>query len=235
MISASLFADSRQAVATQKLTMSAVDVIVFVTLLACTLHGYTLSQHLIESAKVDFLQERVLAVDQAWHTFVRQYDAIPGDFAYASVHIDSDLINGDGNGRIDTDVERGQAWAHLVSAGLLPAIQTDGLPTSENPSACPLTRCPSNSRGQAMLLSYGNYGPHFTHESNQLLLGSNIPARTLWGLDQRLDDGAPSAGKIQVNQAAANFSDAQMNQCLDKRVIEERLQNVRCAGVVELE
>ncbi|MEJ2756198.1 MAG: hypothetical protein P8104_10305 [Gammaproteobacteria bacterium] len=210
-----------------------IDGFVLLALITLAHHGFTLSQGLIETAKIDFLEERVITVRQAWRAFDEQFHAVPGDFAYASVYIDSDLKNGNGNGRIDTDVEQGQAWAHLIDAGLLKPIQFESKPVSMKPGACQITRCLNNSWGDGMVLRYDRYGIHTLMESNQLLLGTNIPADTLWGLDRRLDDGLPHSGNIQISKPFPGFTAQDMNHCSNQKAPAHDTQ-IRCAGIVLL-
>lgn len=189
------------------------------------------TDQLIGEAKVNFLVDRVTAIAHATREFQKLYQALPGDFAYASVHIDSSLLNGNGNGKIDTDQERGQAWAHLAGAALMPHLRVDGGPVLKAVELCPLSRCPDNTRGQGVILSYGQSGLSFTHAGNELLMGNNIPLETLAGLDAFIDDGGSKTGLVQLHKRAEK---TKLANCHYSPFETPKQKHVHCAGVVKL-
>lgn len=206
-----------------------VGMIVILTLLF--IQSFWRTDQLLNAAKVNFLVDRIAAITQATREFKTLYNALPGDFAYASVHIDSALINGNGNGKIDNDIERGQAWAHLSASALLPHFLVDGGPVSNDIDSCPLNRCPNNTRRQGMIITYGQSGLNFTQAGNELLMGNNLPIRTLAGLDAFLDDGSSKTGLVQLNK---NIATEKMANCQYTPLRVPEKKQVLCAGVVKL-
>lgn len=212
-----------------KTLFAEVGMIVILTLLF--IQSFWRTDQLLNAAKVNFLVDRIAAITQATREFQTLYDALPGDFAYASVHIDSSLINGNGNGKIDTDEERGQAWAHLAASALLPHLLVDGGPVAHAVERCPLNRCPNNTRRQGMILSYGQSGLNFTQAGNELLMGDNLPIRTLAGLDAFLDDGGSKTGLVQLNK---NIATEKMANCQYTPFQVPEKKKIFCAGVVKI-
>lgn len=151
--------------------------------------GYQLMQQ-SKAAHLHYQAEQMVA---AWHEFYDRYQALPGDYAYAQTGIDSSLINGNGNGQIDTDIERGQVWAHLAAVGLLSGA-FDGKPQSLAES-CPASRCPDTGFDQGFMLGYSS------ELGNFLFAGRHIPIHILTELDQQIDDGKANQGKMRLDPA----------------------------------
>jgi hypothetical protein len=185
----------------------------------------------LNRAKINLVVDRIAAITQATHAFKKNYNALPGDYAYASVHIDSSLINGNGNGQIDTDQERGQAWAHLRAAAFLPHLFVDGNSIPAEKVNCSIKSCPNNTRRQGMVMTYGQSGLTFDSPGNELRMGDNLPIRTLAGLDAYFDDGNSKTGLVQLNK---NMNSQNTSKCHYSPVMPPADQKTLCAGVVKL-
>lgn len=98
-----------------------VALIVMGILVAGTIKGYAL----IESAQLKTVVKDINQYRMAVNVFKDQYGALPGDYGQANQTIRSDLINGNGNGRIEgeglgnRDSEAVNFWQHLAAAGLI--------------------------------------------------------------------------------------------------------------------
>lgn len=164
----------------EKLTL-----VVFLLLLA---HAANLSTSLLQQARIDIFLFRVESIFNGWNDFQSHFQAIPGDFAYASVHIDSQLKNGNNNGLLDTPTERFQAWLHLHRSGALKLNEKD----------IPL----DNTFGHPLSLTL--LAPHnaqLTDDSkahNILALGPTTPLSALIALDKKIDDGLIEQGKLRL-------------------------------------
>lgn len=207
------------------------EIALIILMLVLSIQSIWRTERLLSIAKVNFLVDKVTAIAEATREFQLLYKALPGDFAYASVYIDSALLNGNGNGLIDTDDERGQAWAHLAASGLLPYLRVDGGPIASHLQKCSLKRCPHNTRRQGIVLTHGHSGLNFLESGNELLLGDNLPIGTLAGLDAYLDDGAAKTGLIQINK---NMSSEKIARCQYTALRTPPRGKPECAGVVKL-
>jgi hypothetical protein len=161
--------------------------LLFVVLLCSNaIRGY----HLLQQNKAVQLHYQITQILAAWYDFKDKYHSLPGDYAFALSDIDSALRNGNGNGLIDSDQERGQVWAHLSAVALLKKRFDGG---DQNASqACPRSRCPDNGVGQGFIIS------HYLPMGNVLFTGKGIALTTLALLDQQIDDGLPHSGKVQL-------------------------------------
>jgi hypothetical protein len=156
-----------------------------------SLRGY----QLLQENKIVQLHYLLNQISSAWYEFQDKYQGgLPGDFAFAQSSIDSSLQNGNGNRLIDTDMERGQVWAHLAATGLLKGVMNHPITSTAVSSTqpCPRALCPDNGFGQGLLISARD------NHSNALFAGKGIELSTLALLDQQIDDGLPKSGKIQL-------------------------------------
>lgn len=171
-------------------------------LLTNSIRGY----HLLQQSKTVQLHYYLNQIRSAWYDFQDKYHAMPGDYAFAQSNIDSSLHNGNGNGLLDSDQERGQVWAHLAAAGLLKnrvAIKDFNIT-----QLCQYARCPYNGFGQGFLISFT------AANDNTLLTVKGVSLTTLALLDQQIDDGLPKTGKMQLAPDSPNicFNDQHYTQ-----------------------
>ena len=98
-----------------------VALIVMGVLIGGTIKGYAL----VENAQLKTVIKNVNQYRMAVNIFKDQYGALPGDYSDASTTIRSDLIDGNGNGRIEgdglgrKDSEAVNFWQHLAVGDLL--------------------------------------------------------------------------------------------------------------------
>lgn len=155
-----------------------------------SLRGY----QLLQQNKIFQLHYLLNQVHSAWYDFQEKYQGLPGDYPFVQSNIDSSLQNGNGNHLIDTDVERGQVWAHLAAAGFLTRLLNHPITATRisTAEACPRALCPDNGFGNGLLISARD------QNGNALFAGKGIELTTLASLDQQIDDGLPRTGKIQL-------------------------------------
>jgi len=178
-----------------------IEIAIVLVIIGLLLGGVLKGQELINSAKVRSLTNKVDGITAAWFAFQDRYRALPGDMSNATTQIEAGLTDGGGNGRINTNNERGQVWAHLSAAGFVTGkFLGTGVGNTYN---CDTTICPENGFGQGMLITYGNRGTGNTGNANEMISGRSIPVGILAEVDLKIDDGDPSAGTMRLATAGA--------------------------------
>lgn len=190
-----------------------IEIAIVLVIIGLILGGILQGQELITSARVRSLADQTNNITVAWFAFQDRYRGVPGDYVNASTQIQAGLQNGDGNGNIDTDQERGQIWAHLGAAGIL-AGQYDGAPTAATYN-CPAATCPQNAFNRGFLITRDNQALNNPVATNELWSGNQIPALILAEMDRKIDDGQANSGRMQLGQGGAGWAAANSALCLD--------------------
>ncbi len=178
-----------------------VEIAIVLVIIGLLLGGILKGQEMITNAKVRNIADQGNAIKAAFYSFQDRYRAIPGDFANAKNTIPG-TSNGDGNGRVNTNDERGQFWRHLSAAGFITGNFDGG--AQGNNLKCPSTRCPTNAYGAPMMFSWGNMAAGTRQQSHQLRTGRSIPVNVLAEVDRKVDDGVPRNGSFQNDRQAKN-------------------------------
>lgn len=103
---------------------SLVEIAIVLVIMGILIAGVLKGQELIESARLRQVVTQVQGYQIATTTFIDRYNALPGDFSKASLHIDSSLGDGPGLGvlhgeGLDPRGSAFQFWAHLAVGGLI--------------------------------------------------------------------------------------------------------------------
>ena len=188
-----------------------IEVAIVLVIVGLILGGVLKGRELIGGARVRAMVEQMEGIGAAWFAFQERYGAFPGDFSRADRRIRGDLVNGNGNGVIDTDAEAGQVWTHLAAAGLLGG-EFDGRAVAAS-FDCPDRTCPRNPFNRGFMLrfsdqSVGPGGRGLGSGANELWSGNRIPVALLAELDRRIDDGLPDRGRLQLSRNAAGFANS---------------------------
>lgn len=191
-----------------------IEIAIVLVIIGLLLGGVLRGQELINTARVRALSNTADGVTAAWFSFQDRYRAFPGDYAQASVNLPDTLVNGNGNGLVDTDVERANVWVHLEAAGYITG-SFDGAGVAVDEYACPLTRCPDNGFGVGMNLSHTRQsGGTIGADAHELITGRAIPVEVLAELDRKIDDGRPFTGAMRLGIGSANgWSAAESGNC----------------------
>ena len=190
-----------------------IEIAIVLVIIGLILGGILQGQELITSARVRALADQTNNITVAWFAFQDRYRGLPGDYAGASGQIQADLLNGDGNGVIDTNQERGQAWAHLGSSGIL-AGKYDGAAVPGG-FDCPPATCPQNAFNRGFMITKDNQAINNPGAKNELWSGNQIPALILAEMDRKVDDGLANSGRMQLGQGGAGWIPANAALCLD--------------------
>lgn len=220
----------------QQAGFTLVEISIVLVIVGLLLGGLLQGHQLIESARVRAVINDINGISSAWFAFQDRYGAIPGDFANAQNQINASLVNGDGNGAIDSNQERGQVWAHLSAAGLLTGAY-DGTANANNYN-CPPGRCPNNGRGGAYLLSFAqeSIGNDLagTTDANELWSGNQLSASLLAEVDRKIDDGDATTGRMRLADGAVGWTAAASTACLNGTAYNESGDAGNCAAVFRL-
>lgn len=188
-----------------------VEIAIVLVIIGLLLGGVLKGQELINSAKVRSLNDKFSGVTAAWYAFQDRYRGIPGDYNQAAANISSTLTDGQGNGLVNTNGERGQVWAHLAAAGMISG-QYSGAATATT-YVCNLDICPGNGFGRGMQITYANEGSNVGN-SNELISGNAIPVTILAELDRKADDGLASSGAMRLGNGGGGWGGGAVAACL---------------------
>jgi len=184
-----------------------VEIAIVLVIVGLILGGVLKGQEMISNAKVRNVIDQTTAIQTAVYAFQDRYRALPGDFASAATSIQgvtggANGGNGDGNGFINRDNDRGLFWLHLASAGFITG-NYDGQATRNNLN-CAQTSCSRNAFGGAMMFSYGSAATGAPGNAHELRVGRSIPVSVLSEIDRKIDDGAPESGSFQTDNVGLN-------------------------------
>jgi len=180
-----------------------VEIAIVLVIIGLLLGGVLKGQELVNSAKVRSLNDKFSGVTAAWYAYQDRYRGAPGDYSKASTNIDANATDGNGNGLVDSDSERGQVWFQLSSAGMISG-EFSGAEVEET-YACPEGICPRNGFGRGLLISYGNVGGYIG-SANEIISGGAIPAAILAELDRKSDDGLAKSGTMRIGLNATGWT-----------------------------
>jgi hypothetical protein len=136
---------------------------------------------------------------------------VPGDYSAAQANINSTLANGQGNGLVNTNAERGQVWAHLAASRMISGDYSGANLGGAN-YACPGTICPLNGFGRGISISFGNEGTNVGN-SNEIISGAGIPVAILAELDRKTDDGLANTGTMRIGNGGGGWGGAAATAC----------------------
>ncbi len=160
-------------------------------------------QDLLASVQLKDAQQDLRAFETAFATFRERYQALPGDFASASRRLPArdgiPIVNGNGNGRIETPAEQVQFWQHLALSGVVKKIRIEQNARARIGETLPAARIGGGytvveekvyaSRRLWIRLA-ATAEPRLDDASGVL-----TPAAA-YQVDNELDDGNPKTGKI---------------------------------------
>ncbi len=178
-----------------------IEIAIVLVIIGLLLGGVLKGQELINTARVRALNNSVDGITAAWFSFQDRYRAFPGDYldAKSKVNLPGALAGGDGNGRVDDDVERGRVWTHLEAAGYITGGYSGAVVGDTNQYDCAVTICPDNGFGTGMSIFHGtNVLSGAGAPAHELITGQGIPVEVIAELDRKIDDDAPASGSMQL-------------------------------------
>lgn len=201
----------RKRYSSKKLGFSLIEMAIVLMVLglltSLTLKGYDL----LENAKLHSLVNQINQYRYAYLQFVEKYNALPGDFGFASLFINSDLPNGNNNGNLEGDgldasMDAGKFWIHLAADGLIGDVgKSDGdilafgkgAPTTSFHGGITIETNPDDLKGLWFIVGKPNHkrgtnGMLTPHQALQIM--------------QKNDSPDPYYGRIQARNGA-NYPD----------------------------
>lgn len=200
---------------------SLVELSIVLVILGLLVGGVLAGRSLIHAAEL----RKVTVEYQQWQTatnsFKIKYHAMPGDFTKATqfwgnagkcpTWVDGALSNdgrtcdGNGNGVIAEWPDAFTFWQHLGNAGLIEGryngfVQTPGTPMMKGGETFPASKLPGGvwhiqSAGTSLIGSYTFMNEVYFTTMNASDLGILSP-EDAWGIDTKIDDGAPYSGAV---------------------------------------
>jgi prepilin-type N-terminal cleavage/methylation domain-containing protein len=184
-----------------------IEIAIVLVIIGLLLGGVLKGQELITGARVRNLISQQDGIKAAFFGFQDRFRALPGDYATASSNINSVGLNGNGNGRIESNATGGftheelLAWNHLTAAGFLngsfAAASSDTTATDQNN--------PKNPYSVYIQIIYDAvYGTGTPPSKHNLKTGSQVPVEIMAEVDRKIDDGLPYAGGFQFSVYVPN-------------------------------
>ncbi len=202
--------------------VSLLELSVVIVIIGLLVGGFVLSNDIIKNSRITSLISQMQQLNQSSSAFESLYGYLPGDYELASYNIDSSLTDGDGNGYIvDTDGSPTSApssftkvidsvsspneivsiFHHLSVANFISA-DFDGVENKCQPGE----NIPLLKTGFGGLIYYTSFqdNKNYWHlgvgyGTTDAIVSQNIlsPAQA-FGIDNKLDDGEPMRGLVQV-------------------------------------
>lgn len=190
-----------------------VELSIVLVILGLLVGGVLSGRALIRAAELRNVTVEYQQFEMALNNFRGKYNALPGDFNKAiqfwgdadnppSSPTGNETVNGNASGAIDFD-EQWLYWQHLSNARLIEGRYSgtvSGLPV-------PGTDMPASKAGSggSWLVSTGRDERNSGNTSNIWLLtaisdpdlAAVLTPEELWGIDTKMDDGAPLTGVVQ--------------------------------------
>lgn len=189
-----------------------VEIAIVLVIIGLLLGGILKGQELINNAKVRSIADRQNSLKVAWFAFIDRFQALPGDYVYASQYI-TGAGDGEGNGII-TIKESPLVFQHLTGAGYLRCPQCTANVTTQDPNA---RNSLQNQYGGVMAIFHDNeYYAAKGGQNSRLLIhtGARIPSNIVSEVDRKLDDGIANTGDFRFNNYDAGGSSPVVGNCI---------------------
>lgn len=177
-----------------------VEIAIVLVIVGLILGGVLKGQEMISNAKVRNVIDQSTGIQTAVFAFQDRYRALPGDYSSATTNIPNVSGDGNGNGFVSTNGERGLFWQHLSVAGFVTGSY-DGTAAGNNLN-CAAATCASNAFNGSMMYSWGAMASGETANAHELRIGRGIPVDIMAEIDRKIDDGVPDTGGMQLDDQA---------------------------------
>lgn len=177
-----------------------VEIAIVLVIVGLILGGVLKGQEMIANAKVRNVIDQSTGIQTAVFAFQDRYRGLPGDYSQATTNIPGVAGDGNGNGFITTNAERGLFWQHLSTAGFITGNYNGA--AAANNLTCNSVTCASNAFNGAMMFSWGAMASGETSNAHELRIGRSIPVDIVAEIDRKIDDGAPDTGSFQLDDQA---------------------------------
>ena len=208
-----------------------VEIAIVLVIIGLLLGGVLKGQELITSAKVRSLNDKLSGTTAAWFAFQDRFKAIPGDYGNATSTIAATGVgDGDNDGIVDSNNERGDVWAHLAAAGMISGSFNSGA-IAEQAYNCPTSSCLNNGFGAGFNISFTDLSG-IGSRANELITGYLIPSGILAELDRKIDDGLATTGDMRLGAAGTGWVAGDRTACLNTTEYQTLTPSDNCAAVL---
>lgn len=186
-----------------------IEIAIVLLIVGLLLVAVLVGQELIQSARVRNLISMQNGITAAFFGFQDRFHASPGDYPLATTNISGATMNGNGNGRIESNgtpcggadcqaQENIGVWDQLSHAGFINGTFTWAATVSDATN-------PKSPFGIYLELIYdGVYGLAGSSTMRNLKTGGQIPVGIIAEVDRKIDDGMPYTGAFQFSGYAGN-------------------------------
>ncbi len=192
-----------------------VELSIVLVIIGLIVGGVLVGQDLIKAAQVRALVSQTQQYDAAINTFRSKYDGLPGDFTRAvAFNLGANVANGNGNGLIDNGAtppgalaafanEAQQFWHQLSAANLIGGNYTAT-------GAVLGTDFPENKLKKGGIVAFSRAGSSLNYygisvDADGFNYGEGLTPAEAFGIDSKLDDGAPATGIVRATNAAGTI------------------------------
>lgn len=189
-----------------------VELSIVLVIIGLIVGGVLVGQDLIKAAQVRAVVSQLQQYDAAINTFRSKYDGLPGDFTRAvAFNLGNPPANGNGDGLINAagapaatfSGELQQFWHQLSAANL---IGGNYLATG----AVLGTDYPENKLKKGGLVAFSRAGSSLNYyglsvDADGFNYGEGLTPAEAFGIDSKLDDGAPETGIVRATNAAGTI------------------------------
>ena len=189
-----------------------VEIAIVLVIIGLLLGGVLKGQELINNAKVRAMADRQSSLKVAWFSFVDRFQALPGDYVFASRSIPG-ARNGAGDGQL-VENESPLVFQHLTGAGYLRCPQCTETATSAVPGPA---NSLINTYGGVMGIFETTLYAFFGSTSTPILMshtGSRIPSNIASEVDRKIDDGLANSGDMVFNDWIPGSSNGTVGNCI---------------------
>ncbi|QBZ82472.1 type II secretion system protein [Hydrogenovibrio crunogenus] len=163
-----------------------VEMAIVLVIIGLLLGGVLKGQELINGAKIKNVHSDAQSILSAVLTYQQRYKALPGDDSSSAI-ADISTNKGDANGQIDDD-EEAAFYEQLRRANLLTGAPDDAIPT--------------HAFGGNIEVNENAY----TNAQGNNICFMDMPGDAANIVDSQYDDGIPSSGAIQGDDAATSYT-----------------------------
>lgn len=182
-----------------------VELSIVLVIIGLIVGGVLVGQDLIKAAQVRAVVSQLQQYDAAINTFRSKYDGLPGDFTRAvAFNLGTAVANGNGNGLIDNlgtplasfQTEAQQIWHQLSAASLIGGNYLAS-------GAVMGTDFPENKLKKGGIVAFSRPGSSLNYYavgigSTGFTYGAGLTPSEAFGIDSKLDDGAPLTGIVRA-------------------------------------
>ena len=200
--------------------------------------GILKGRELMMQARLQKTAAHIMAYQMAYHTFKSFYNAMPGDYAGASLAWGNGVLNGNQNGHLEghgrqADAEAGFFWNHLACADLItlqPAASSpggvlqygQGLPVTPLGGGFTVEEGPEGLAGVWLILG--------SESGDRGTGGLLTPAQAAF-LDRHLDTGLPLTGRVRGREGTGIAA----GHCVAAGAYNLRIKDKTCVLYVQLD